>query len=62
MTVDVIRHTKRERRIRGGARWWLVNGRVWVQDPNGAVTVIVPDVAGYLLQVECGPRVWRLWR
>ena len=62
MLVDVIRHTKRERHIRGGSRWWLVNGRVWVQDPNGAVTVIVPDVVGYLLQVELGSRVWRLWR
>ncbi len=43
-------------------RWWLVDGWIWVQDPNGAVTVVVPDVADFLLQVEIGARAWRLLR
>ena len=44
------------------SKWWLVNGRIWAQDLNGAVTVIVPDIADYLLQVEIGARAWRLLR
>ena len=43
-------------------KWWLEDGRLRTTVATGAnplAIVVIPDVAGYLIFMELGRKVWR---